>query len=95
MKKAIIRILIMCALLVCLSGCGKDYEEAKTSDFTYSIGSGYFTTIKEWGDVNNNYIIVYANDTKVMYFILYDGYRFGITPLYNVDGTLQVYSEMR
>ena len=39
------------------------------------------------------YRIVYANDTKVKYLILSGGNRYGITPLYNSDGTLQVYSD--
>lgn len=34
-----------------------------------------------------------AKDTKVKYFIAKSGYKFGITPLYNADGTVQVYGE--
>ena len=33
----------------------------------------------------------YANDTKVMYYIEYGGSSRMITPLYNADGTLQIY----
>ena len=44
------------------------------------------------GEVNS-YYIVYANDTKVKYFVKWTGYQFGITPLYNADGTLQIYEE--
>ena len=39
------------------------------------------------------YKIAYAKDTKVKYLIIVSGYKFGITPLYNADGTLQVYEE--
>jgi hypothetical protein len=45
-----------------------------------------------WGGMGvNSYMIVYANDTKVMYYI--DAYSIagGMTPLYNADGTLQIY----
>ena len=53
--------------------------------------NGYFTAINKWRDWNSRYCIVYANDTKVKYFIAYSAKKFGITPLYNADGTLQVY----
>lgn len=85
---------IIAILCVCLSltGCGTRYEDAE--DILKETGGGYFTLIKEWGDVNeDNYEIVYANDTKVKYLI-WKGFRRGsITPLYNADGSLQVYEE--
>lgn len=57
-------------------------------------GGGYFTLIKEWGGVNDGrYSIVYANDTKVKYLIWSCGHRGGITPLYNANGTLQIYEK--
>lgn len=50
--------------------------------------------IKEWDDEYGGYCkIVYANDTKVKYMMFREGYRGGITPLYNTDGSLQVYEE--
>lgn len=58
---------------------------------TSSIGKGYFTTIKEWNSYSDKYRIIYANDTKVLYFVKSSTYTFGITPLYNADGTLQIY----
>lgn len=39
------------------------------------------------------YRIVYANDTGVEYMIVQIYRRFGITPLYNADGTLKIYEE--
>ncbi len=49
--------------------------------------------ITEWGGGRRTYKIVYANDTKVKYLVVSSVYRYGITPLYNSDGTLQVYDE--
>ena len=46
----------------------------------------------EWGSIPTCRI-VYANDTKVKYFVFFDEYKGGISPLYNSDGTLQVYEE--
>lgn len=59
----------------------------------YSLCGNYFTLITEWDDSGAIYRIVYAKDTKVKYFIAKSGYKFGITPLYNADGTVQVYGE--
>lgn len=82
-------LLSMCALLLC--GCGRSYEEAETTkkDFDY----GYFTQIKSWETEDNGYFyILYANDTKVMYLAINGYRRSGITPLYNADGSLQIYN---
>lgn len=49
----------------------------------------YFTTVAK----GRGYRFDYANDTKVLYFIHSQGHQYGITPLYNADGTLQVYEE--
>lgn len=91
--KRLLLLLLTCFVLLSLTGCGKDYQEAVTDNIT-DVGRGYFTEIKQWGGIDGGqYYIVYANDTKVMYFIVNGGHQFGITPLYNADGTLQVYSE--
>lgn len=91
MKNKLIALLIICLLLLSLVGCSKSYQESTKPKNDY-MGEGYFTTVEEWGGgANYNYSIVYANDTKVMYFIVMGGSAFGITPLYNADGTLQIY----
>lgn len=83
-------IAIMCACLL-LTGCDTSYKDAETTS-TATFG-GYFTLIKTWGDVINTYDIVYANDTKVKYLIWNCGQKAAMTPLYNADGSLQVYEE--
>ena len=93
MRKIIVIMLCVCVLF---TGCGTEYKEAK--DVSKSTGGGYFTVIKEWNDTTNgcyhDYQIVYANDTKVKYFILtIVDCGTTITPLYNADGSLQVYKE--
>lgn len=80
-------------MAVCLAGCGTTYQQATgqtESNASGDFGNGYFTVIAEW----DSYQVVYANDTKVKYLIFNSGkYRFDITPLYNADGTLQIYEE--
>ena len=91
MKRFVTLLLVLTLLCFVLTGCkSTSYEEANnesTKDF-----SGYFTTVKQWGSgMEGYYYILYANDTKVMYLHYSCGYRSGITPLYNTDGTLQIY----
>ena len=95
MKKRILSVALAVMMAVCLTGCGTTSQEATGRAETAkeeSIGGGYFTVITSWGDANSFYI-VYAKDTKVKYFVKWTGYQFGITPLYNADGTLQIYEE--
>lgn len=93
MKKKIVLILVLCTIALVLCSCSStSYDEAKVSD-TYAFSNGYFTVIKEWdGGVNFPLErIIYANDTGVMYYVYAYNYYGGITPLYNADGTLQIY----
>lgn len=74
------------------TGCANN-PYSKKQDLTQSthkgFADGYFTIVKEWGEFGK-YKIVYANDTRVIYFV---SSHLGITPLYNADGTLQIYGE--
>jgi hypothetical protein len=91
MKKKIVVLFIMCALTLSLVGCTKSYEEA-TQESKKDYGDGYFTVVTEWGgNMGYEYRIVYANDTRVKYLIIAGGHQYGVTPLYNADGTLQIY----
>lgn len=94
MKKKIVLVLVLCTIATVLCSCSSiPYDEAKVSD-TCAFSNGYFTVIKEWGGGGEEFPIeqiVYANDTSVMYYVYAYGYRGGITPLYNADGTLQIY----
>ena len=92
MKKKIVLVLILCAIATMLRGWSTSYEEANMNPDNY-LSKGYFTVIKSWHggiDYPIEYI-VYANDTGVMYYIFRGTHYSGITPLYNADGTLQIY----
>lgn len=95
MKKRLLSLVFAVVMAFCLVGCGTTYQEATGQTESKSgddFGNGYFTVITEW----DGYKIVYAKDTKVKYLIGYRDYpysQFGITPLYNADGTLQIYEE--
>ena len=92
MKKKIALILVLCTMATVLCSCSTSYEEANINN-PDDFSVGYFTTIKQWGGGFEHPFerIVYANDTGVMYYIFTSNYKGGITPLYNADGTLQIY----
>ena len=92
MKKKLILLLTICILTSSLIGCGKYRTYAEAKQTTKDWGNGYFTVIKSWGGIGSDrYMIAYANDTKVMYYIDACSIAGGTTPLYNADGTLQIY----
>jgi hypothetical protein len=95
MTKKLLILLIACVLMISLVSCGnnKTYEDARQGGVCDNDwANGYFTIIKSWGGTGAcQYMIVYANDTKVMYYIDCHSTAGGMTPLYNADGTLQIY----
>ncbi len=91
MKKKLLYIVAIIAVIACLCGCGTSYSEAVNNQSEGNFAGGYFTVITKWGDAYGDYKIVYSNDTKVKYLVMTTGYKCGITPLYNEDGSLQVY----
>lgn len=96
MKKKIIILLAMLVLLFALTGCSNQiYEKSRQGGvFDNDWADGYFTIVKSWGGIGvRQHMIVYANDTKVMYYIDGASVVGGMTPLYNADGTLQIYDE--
>lgn len=93
-------VLILITVFLMLAGCGhigSTYQSTTgqpKSEYENTVCGGYFVVLESWGGANNDgYYIIYAPDTNVKYFIKWAGYQFGITPLYNADGTLQVYEE--
>lgn len=94
MRKRLLAIVMAAIMGLSAVGCTSYQESTDISQDNLSFGGGYFTQIKQWYDIRCDYYIVYANDTKVMYFIAYQAgnvSKFGITPLYNADGSVQVY----
>lgn len=84
---------------------GKNLNKLKNYDNTsYEVASdsklgdmagGYFTILKEWKEDGITFRIVYAKDTKVKYFVVVKGVNrpnIDFTPLYNSDGTVQIYN---
>lgn len=85
MKKKIIAMMLALGLCASMSGCSDDGTSAEQVEY------GYFIELESNGDMT----IVYDRETRVKYYIYEatNNYRhcFGITPIYNTDGSLQVY----
>ena len=93
-NKYLIILMMFVVLAVGLTGCGTTYEKATGQPSNNDIAGGYFTEVYKWGGTLEDsieYTIVYAKDTKVKYLIMKSQHRGGITPLYNADGSLQIY----
>ena len=90
MKKKFIVLLTMFILMFSLVGCGTTYQEAKNNKEDFC--NGYFTVVEKWSGNGYEYRILYANNTKVKYIGIEYMHGFAISPLYNADGTLQIYN---
>lgn len=94
-KLSFIAIILMVALIsaVWLTSCDDDIDS-----ITYDIPAEnnidtYFTEVIECNTTGGYTRILYDNDTKVMYLVVCENGGRAITPLYNADGTLKIYSE--
>lgn len=88
MKKKILAVVLGLTLCFGLSECAQGDIEPKNSD----IGNKYIDLVTIYkGDENTE--VLYDRNTKVMYFLKRSGYQFGITPIYNSDGTVKLYDE--
>ena len=98
MKKRIIDLLakigvsalVIVFFVMALTGCGKKGDiEPEAS----KLGNKYIDLVTIYKDDNSDTEVLYDKNTKVMYFAKWDYYRFGITPIYNSDGTVKLYDE--
>lgn len=89
MKKKIIAATLGLALCFGMTGCTKGDIEPESSRFA----NKYIDLVTIYKDDNCNTEVLYDKNTKVMYFVKRNGYQFGITPIYNSDGTVKLYDE--
>ena len=53
----------------------------------------YIDLVEVCKDNKHNTEVLYDRNTKVMYFVKHTGSEFGITPIYNSDGTVKLYNK--
>lgn len=85
MKKKIAAIALGLLICFCMTGCGSG-DITPTNN---KLGNKYFDLVDIYKTQFTK--VSYDKNTKVMYFIKESGYAFGITPIYNSDGTLKLY----
>lgn len=89
MKKKLTLLTIL--LILVLVGCGTTtatYEDEEKNFWDK------FVVVESYDNMNDGSLyIVYDKDTKVEYYIVHAYRRFGISPIYNADGTIKVYEE--
>lgn len=89
MKKKIIAVALALILCFGMTGCTKGDIEPESS----RLANKYIDLVTIYKDDKYGIEVLYDKNTKVMYFIK-QGYRqFGITPIYNSDGTVKLYDE--
>lgn len=86
MKKKIAAIALGLSICFCMTGCG---SEGDITPENSKLGNKYFdlVNIYEAGCTT----VAYDKNTNVMYYMVECGNAFGITPIYNSDGTLKLY----
>lgn len=84
MRKRLLATALVLAMVFWVGGCGNNMVETNREENSPSM----FVRVEE----TNDWQIVYHGKTKVMYAVSDGKYNRGVfTPLYNADGTLQVY----
>ena len=87
MKKKILAVALGLTLCFGMTGCTKGDIDPERSD----LGNKYIDLVTIYKDDNNYTEVLYDKNTKVMYFVKRSSQRFGITPIYNSDGTVKLY----
>lgn len=87
MKKKILAVALGLTLCFGLTGCTKGDIEPNSS----CLANKYIDLVTIYKDDEYKTEVVYDKNTKVMYFLKSSGQRFGITPIYNSDGTVKLY----
>ena len=87
MKKKILAVALVLTLSFGMTGCTKGDIEPESSCFA----NKYIDLVTIYKDNNHYTEVLYDKNTKVMYFAKWTTYQFGITPIYNSDGTVKLY----
>ena len=79
MKKKILAVVLGLTLCFGMTGCTKGDIEPESSSFA----NKYIDLVTIYKDDNWDTEVLYDKNTKVMYFVKWSGYQFGITPIYH------------
>lgn len=88
MKKKILAVVLGLTLCFGMTGCTTKGDIEPESS---TLGNKYIDLVTIYKDEEYNTEVSYDKNTKVMYFLKRSSYQFGITPIYNSDGTVKLY----
>lgn len=80
-------VLVLVFFCMALTGCDKGDIEPEAS----KLENKYIDLVSIYKDDSLGTEVLYDKNTKVMYFVKWNTYHFGITPIYNSDGTVKLY----
>ena len=86
MKKKILVVALALVLCFGMAGCTKGDIEPESS----RLANKYIDLVTIYKGKQGTEVL-YDKNTKVMYFMLWTAEQFGITPIYNSDGTVKLY----
>ena len=87
MKKKILAVVLGLTLCFGMTGCTKGDIEPESSCFA----NKYIDLVTIYKGDNYSTEVLYDKNTKVMYFAKWSSHQFGITPIYNSNGTVKLY----
>lgn len=87
MKKKILAVALVLTLCFGMTGCTKGDIEPESS----CLANKYIDLVTIYKNDDSRTKVLYDKNTKVMYFVQWSNYQFGITPIYNSDGTVKLY----
>ena len=88
MKKKILAVALALVLCFGMTGCTKGDIEPESN----RLANKYIDLVTIYKGKQGTKVL-YDKNTKVMYFMLWTADQFGITPIYNSDGTVKLYDE--
>ena len=87
MKKKILAVVLGLTLCFGMTGFTKGDIEPESS----CLANKYIDLVTIYKNDDYRTKVLYDKNTKVMYFVQWSNYQFGITPIYNSDGTVKLY----
>lgn len=87
MKKKILAVILVLTLCFGIAGCTKGDIEPERS----GLANKYIDLVIIYKNDDYRTKVLYDKNTKVMYFVQWSECQFGITPIYNSDGTVKLY----
>lgn len=91
-KKTLVIALVVALCFGLVLGLGiAGYKKGDIEPESSDLGNKYIDLVTIYKDNLYKTEVLYDKNTKVMYFEKWNTYQFGITPIYNADGTVKLY----